>query len=177
METWIWIVIGAGAAVIVMLALVVFWVRRRLDRRRLRAREERRAWFDLHELDPDLQDTFLAEWRATQESFVDDPEGAVLDADRLVRAVMRERGYPADDFEQRATDLSIDYPALSSMYRDAHALALSRGHSTEDLRRAIRQYRLLFTELAGVQSDANRVAASDANRVASRPDRATLALS
>jgi hypothetical protein len=153
MEVWLWVVIAAGAAVAVVVLLTALWILRRVERRNVGA-PERRAWFDLRELAPEVRDAFHVEWHATQESFVDDPEGAVLDADRLIRAVMRERGYPVDDFEHRAANLSIDYPALSVAYRDAHDLAVSREHSTDDLRQAIRHYRLLFEELAAVGSDA-----------------------
>jgi hypothetical protein len=152
METWLWIVIAASVAAVAVVSLIAFAIRRPVERRDVQPSEQR-VWFDLHELEPDVRDAFLVEWHATQESFVDDPEGAVLDADRLIRAVMRERGYPVDDFEQRAANLSIDYPALGVAYRDAHDLAVARGHSTDDLRQAIRHYRLLFKELAGLRGE------------------------
>src|SRR5213596_43145 len=66
--------------------------------------------------------------------------------------VMKERGYPTDDFEQRAADISVEHPELVERYRTAHGIAQSneRGQaSTEDLRQSVRHYRALFDELLG----------------------------
>ena len=79
-------------------------------------------------------------------AIVDDPEAAVGEADRLIQQVMRERGYPVDDFEQRAADLSVDHPEVMSNYRAAHGISVAneRGKaSTEDLRTAMVHYRAL----------------------------------
>ena len=81
---------------------------------------------------------------------MDDPQGAVTLADSLVTDVMQARGYPIGAFEQRAADLSVDYPVIVDNYRAAHDIALrhSAGKaSTEDLRQAMVHYRLLFQEL------------------------------
>ena len=81
---------------------------------------------------------------------MDDPEGAVGDADRLIQQVMRDRGYPVEDFDQRAVDLSVDHPEVISNYRAAHGISIAneRGNaSTEDLRTAMVHYRALFEEL------------------------------
>ena len=81
---------------------------------------------------------------------MDDPEGAVGDADRLIQQVMRDRGYPVEDFDQRANDLSVDHPEVISNYRAAHGISIAneRGNaSTEDLRTAMVHYRALFEEL------------------------------
>ena len=86
-----------------------------------------------------------------QSQFVDDPNGAVGGADRLIQLVMRERGYPVEDFDQRAEDLSVDHPDVVENYRQGHRLAtasLRRDEtSTEDLRQAMWHYRALFEEL------------------------------
>src|SRR5215208_975907 len=50
---------------------------------------------------------FALEWQATQADFVDQPLAAVQKANRLIREVMSTRGYPVDDFEQRAADISV----------------------------------------------------------------------
>jgi len=89
-------------------------------------------------------------WRAQQIRFVDDPRGAVSEADRLVEEVMRLRGYPVGDFEQRAADVSVDHPRVVENYRLAHDIALrhERGQaSTEELRKAMIYYRALFEDL------------------------------
>jgi hypothetical protein len=51
-----------------------------------------------------------------QTAFVDGPASAVGDADRFVTEVMRERGYPIDDFDQRAADISVDHPTVVENY-------------------------------------------------------------
>jgi hypothetical protein len=47
-----------------------------------------------------------------QTQFVDDPRGAVAAAESLIESVMAEGGYPVEDFDQRAADLSVDYPEV-----------------------------------------------------------------
>ena len=60
---------------------------------------------------------------------------------------MRERGYPVEDFEQQAADVSVDHPEVVEHYRKAHAIHSERSASTEDLRQAMVHYRALFAEL------------------------------
>src|SRR6185503_18971498 len=96
------------------------------------------------------RDRYADLWRHEQARFVDDPRGAVHEADRLVEEVMRRRGYPIGDFEQRAADISVDHPVVVENYRAAHDIAtrLERGHAgTEDLRQAMVHYRTLFEDL------------------------------
>jgi hypothetical protein len=84
---------------------------------------------------------------------VDEPAEATRGADRLITAVMRQRGYPIDDFEQRAADISVDHPQVVDDYRAAHAIAAANERSdasTEDLRQALVHYRSLFEELLEV---------------------------
>jgi hypothetical protein len=67
-----------------------------------------------------------------------------------VTDVLRERGYPIDDFDQRAADISVDHPDVVENYRAAHDIYLTqeRGEAgTEDLRQAFVHYRALFEEL------------------------------
>ena len=85
-----------------------------------------------------------------QTDFVDSPAAAVADADELVNAVMSERGYPMDDFEQRVADISVDHAAVVDNYRSAHRVFVAMGQgavSTEQERQAMQQYRLLLEEL------------------------------
>ena len=113
-------------------------------------RQERREKFRLRPLSPADRSNFAAEWNDVQSQFVDDPKGAVTQADELVGRVMRARGYPMGEFEQRAADISVDYPEVVENYRGAHEIALrhSRGQaSTEDLRKAMVYYRTLFEQL------------------------------
>ena len=81
---------------------------------------------------------------------MDNPATAVGVADRLVTEVMRERGYPVDDFEQRAADISVDHPQIVENYRAAHGIHLSQQQadvSTEQQREAFVHYRALFEKL------------------------------
>jgi hypothetical protein len=98
------------------------------------------------------RDRYSQLWRVAQERFVDSPPLAVAEADQLVAEVMRVRGYPTTDFEQRAADISVVHPHLVTNYRAAHAIALSSAGNratTEDLRQAMVHYRALFEELLG----------------------------
>lgn len=93
---------------------------------------------------------FDTAWRAIQARFVDDPRGAVTDADRLVGDVMSTRGYPVGEFEQRVADISVDHPDVVMNYRAAREIALQHSQgkaSTEDLRQAMVHYRALFRDL------------------------------
>jgi hypothetical protein len=173
MSTWVWIVIVV--AVVVVLALIAWSVSRRRQSTQLREgfgpeydrtveqagsrrraeselaeREKRREQLEIRPLTPAARDRFLDRWRDTQARFVDNPASAVGDADSLVQEVMRERGYPTEDFEQRAADISVDHPHIVENYRAAHGISLAqdRGEaSTEDLRQSIVYYRSLFEEL------------------------------
>ena len=116
----------------------------------LHQREERHAQLDIHPLDSRQADRYRTRWQEVQADFVDDPAGAVAKADALIGSVMRERGYPVEDFDDRAADLSVDHPRVVENYRAAHGIAVAheRGKAdTEALRTALRHYRQLFDEL------------------------------
>jgi hypothetical protein len=94
-------------------------------------------------------------WKVLEGRFVDNPKGVVVQADQLVRELMLKRGYPMGDFERRAADISVDYPAVMEHYRAAQATAVrdKRGEAdTEELRKAVVHYRALFDELLEVRS-------------------------
>jgi len=116
----------------------------------LSQREKRVEKLSIHPLPGFQREGYLQEWMAVQRRFVDDPSAAVTEADSLVTAVMTARGYPMSDFEQRAADISVNYPTVVHNYRSAREIVLrhAKGHSsTEDLRQAIVCYRSLFEEL------------------------------
>ena len=176
MDTWVWILI---AVVAVLVVLGVLWYvaqtrrsralqdrfgnreydrtlekegGRRAAERDLRDREKRHEELELRPLSPETRRGFQQEWEETQGRFVDDPKGAVARADELVQRVMKERGYPVEDFDRRAGDISVDHPDLVEKYRTADGIARAseRGDaSTEDLRHSVRHFRALFTELLG----------------------------
>jgi len=116
----------------------------------LRAREDRVGRLNIVPLAPPEAARFSQAWRVLQGRFVDNPKGAVVEADQLVRELMLKRGYPMEDFEHRAADISVDHPAVVDHYRAAQAIAArdKRGEAdTEELRKAVVHYRVLFDEL------------------------------
>lgn len=122
----------------------------------LAARERRRRDLDIVDLEPAAQERYRQEWRATQNMFVDDPAAATREADGLVIRVMRDRGYPMDDFDQRAADISVDHPQVAENYRVAHAMVQANESglaSTDDLRQAFVYYRSLFAQLLDIDRD------------------------
>jgi hypothetical protein len=113
-------------------------------------REKRVEKLDIKPLPPERRDAFAADWQQVQAKFVDDPERSIALADALVAEVMKARGYPVDDFEQRAADISVEHPGVVANYRAAHDIAVRRSQGkadTEDLRSALIGYRSLFDEL------------------------------
>jgi FtsZ-interacting cell division protein ZipA len=123
----------------------------------LRERTKRREEFDIRPLEPGARDRYAERWGAAQRRFVDEPGPAVGEADALVMEVMRDRGYPvAEEFEQRAADVSVDHPEVVEHYRAAHAIstrATAGEAGTEDLRQAMVHFRALFAELLGPDDD------------------------
>src|SRR5207244_3631748 len=122
----------------------------RTAERELDARTERVKGFEIRPLSTEQRDLYLASWKESQAHFVDDPSGAITQADVLVQEVMRARGYPMADFEQRAADISVDHPHVVDEYRAAHNIAerhATAGVETEDLRQAMVHYRALFDDL------------------------------
>ena len=113
-------------------------------------RERRVGSFKIVPLTTEDTAKFGQAWRALQAKFVDDPRGAVAQADVLVRELLLKRGYPMADFERRAADISVDHPSVVNHYRAAQAIAVrdrTDQASTEELRKAVVHYRLLFGEL------------------------------
>ena len=93
---------------------------------------------------------FALEWQTVQTEFVDSPLASVQKANRLIREVMSTRGYPVEDFEQRAADISVDHPDLVTHYRELHAIARKSEQeeiSTEEMRQAMVHGRELFERL------------------------------
>jgi hypothetical protein len=119
----------------------------------LQAREKRVERLQLVALPAAEAARFAQEWETLQARFVDNPTGVVGEADRLVRELMLKRGYPMGDFERRAADISVHHPLVVENYRAAQAIAgrSVRGQaSTEDLRKAVVHYRVLFEDLLEV---------------------------
>ena len=175
MDTWVWIVFAIAIAIVV--AIAVYTASNSRRRSRLRGDfgseydrtvaeapsrreaeselQERRSRHDELELEPlsrESRSRYLREWEAAQARFVDDPDGAIGDADALIQSVMRERGYPVEDFDQRAADLSVEHGGVVGEYRAAQTIARRSAAgeaSTEEQRQAIIHYRSLFEAVVG----------------------------
>jgi len=120
---------------------------------KLADREKRMETLNIRDLDLVEHERYSKQWQAVQSRFVDSPKGAVAEADDLLSSVMKVRGYPVSDFDQRAADISVAYPRVVENYRSAHEIALRVGKdaaTTEDLRTAMIHYRSLFEELVQV---------------------------
>ncbi|NRQ36422.1 hypothetical protein HII36_31990 [Nonomuraea sp. NN258] len=173
MTTWIWVAVVVVAVVAV--AAVGYLVLQQQRRSHLRtrfgpeyertvsehesrrdaerdliAREQRHSELDIKPLPEESREAYANRWTEVQERFVDAPGFAVTEADQLVAAVMAERGYPTEDFEQRLADLSVGHASTLDHYRTAHEIsgrAARKEASTEELRQAMVHYRALFEEL------------------------------
>ena len=127
----------------------------------LKRREKRVKTFEIVPLASADAARFSQAWTRIQGSFVDDPKGVLLEADRLVRDLLVKRGYPVADFELRAADISVDHPVVVNNYRAAQRIVSldQRGEaSTEDLRKAVVHFRALFDELLGSTKVRDQVA-------------------
>ena len=173
MDTWVWIAIAAAVVVVAVIVLASWFGRdrrRRLqdrfgpeydrtvesaDKRRdaerdLRDRVERHDALELHPLSDTARERYEREWGELQARFVDHPQVAVSAADGLVSDVMRDRGYPVEDFEEQSALVSVDHPRVVENYRRGHQIYIKTADgtaSTEDLRVAVISYRDLFDEL------------------------------
>lgn len=125
----------------------------------LRGRSKRHGQLGLRSLDTSECEAFERSWSDIQGQFVDDPSAAVRDADLLVVEVMSARGYPVEDFDQRANDLSVRYPEGTQRYREARRIAEANEDGTvdtEDLRQAVTSYRSLVLALLADDEDRPR---------------------
>jgi hypothetical protein len=184
MASWVWILIVIAAVVVIALIAMAVRQRRatalrerfgpeydraveaREDRRaaeaELRDREKQRARLDIKPLPEETRARFAQEWQDVQERFVDQPQEAVVTADRLLYSVMDARGYPVGDFDAQADLVSVDHPEVVEDYRFAHGICERAGTqqvSTEDLREALLHYRALFSELLRADGDQEGVTA------------------
>jgi hypothetical protein len=118
--------------------------------RELAQRQERVKRMHIEELPAGAKTRYTDEWRTVQTRFVDEPKVALVNADRLIASVMRDRGYKVDNYDQTVADLSPDHPNVLQNYRTAHditARSETGEVSTEDLRQAMVHYRSLFDDL------------------------------
>ena len=180
MSTWLWVVLVVAVVLFAVLILATAIRSRRTERLKedfgpeyeravnragdrqaaeseLRDRRARHDELELRPLAPLARKGFMDAWQGTQAEFVDDPVVAISDADRLIQSVMRDRGYPVEDFDSRAALVSVGHPRVVERYRRAHTIAIANAAGdtdTEELRIAMQDYRALFEELVGDTVDA-----------------------
>jgi len=172
MDTWLWIVIIAVVLVAAIVVALTLRARQRarlkdrfgpeyertveaMDSRRqaeidLRTREQHHALLSLQPLAPAVRDRYQTRWDEMQSHFVDRPQVAVADADSMITQVMRDLGYPVDDFESNAWLISVEHANVVAKYREGHDIytkTVEGRATTEDLRQAVLAYRALFEEL------------------------------
>jgi hypothetical protein len=122
---------------------------------KLASRETRVEALNIRDLSATERERFISEWQVVQSRFVDHPKAAVTEADDLINALLLARGYPKAGFEQRAADISVTYSRVMENYRLANAVAVRPSGveaTTEELRKAMIQYRAMFDELVQVQA-------------------------
>jgi hypothetical protein len=182
MDWWVWVIIAAAVVVIVAIVVTNIVMRRRREalkeqfgpeydrvvetsdsRRRaeidLRERAKRHEQLDLHPLSAEARDAYQRRWRELQGNFVDRPQVAVADSDSLITQVMRDLGYPIDNFESNADLLSVEHGNVVSRYREGHGIYLKTVEgraTTEDLRQAVLAYRVLFEDLMNESAKAQQ---------------------
>ncbi|MET9229684.1 hypothetical protein [Lentzea sp. NPDC003310] len=178
-------IIGVAVAILAALVILAIVLRPAMQRKKLRdrfgpeydravtesesrsaaekelaEREHRHSEFDLKPLSQTAQDSYRRHWATVQAKFVDSPESAISDADRLVTDLMAERGYPTEGYEAQLSVLSVEHAKTLEHYRKAHDISERQEigeASTEDLRTAMVHYRELFTDLLehGAETRAN----------------------
>jgi hypothetical protein len=178
METWQWIVIAAiaAAAILIVLALAAARRKRRTEHlqerfgpeydrtvssegrrggeRHLHDVEQEHEELDIRPLTPAARDRYVEEWRQVEARFVNDPEDAARSAERVVHRVLDDRGYPTDaDTEHKAAHVAADHPDVVERYRHGQAMLDANGgeHDTENLRKAMIDFRAVFEELVVVE--------------------------
>ncbi|QKV79809.1 hypothetical protein [Amycolatopsis sp. Hca4] len=120
----------------------------RAAQRELAERERRHKELDIRPLSASARERYAREWAQVQEKFVDQPPAAVAEAEQLLNALMAERGYPTEGYEQQVADLSVRHAKTLEHYRAAHTTQQKRDEaSTEDLRDAMVRYRTVFEDL------------------------------
>lgn len=172
METWEWVVLGAAAAIALLLLVALVSIRRRRGRleerfgpeyhravssngrgeaeRKLATVERQHEELDIRALPPVARERYLDEWRQAEARFVSDPRDAVRAAQRIVERVLEERGYPlVEDTEERAAYVAVDHPDVVERYRHGNAMLehVDGDESTENLRKAMIDFRAVLEEL------------------------------
>ena len=130
---------------------------RRQAERELAEREKAHESLDIRPLSEAARDRYVDDWQRAERRFVDDPELAAREADRIVRGVLDDRGYPNDDFDTQAAAVSVDHPNVVARYRHGHEMLHGNGANgeerTENLRKAMVDFRAVFEQLVEPQAE------------------------
>jgi hypothetical protein len=125
---------------------------RRVAESELEHREQHARELKSHPINIVDRQRFESRWKQCQSRFVDDPAGAVDEADQVLTEVMRTRGYSTDNPYDRMTDIAAAYPHHAERYRQAGQIMAQNSRtaaSTRELRTAFLYYRSLFEDLIG----------------------------
>jgi hypothetical protein len=123
--------------------------------RELTERVERHGSLREEPLEAGLREQYAARWTAAQERFVDAPQDAVAEADRLLAEVAAARGFPdGREYEEQLAALSVHHADHVHGYRHVHRVARvgaggqDAGRAdTEEMREAMVEARALFDDL------------------------------
>ncbi|MCT9081550.1 hypothetical protein [Streptomyces fulvoviolaceus] len=128
----------------------------------LTERVERHGSLRERPLEPAQREQYEARWTAAQERFVESPQEAVAEADRLLAEVAGARGFPdGAQYEEQFAALSVHHADHVHGYRRVHRVARTRasgaqtqeqdggGGGTEEMRAAMVEARALFEDLVG----------------------------
>lgn len=129
---------------------------RRAAETELLGRQRHVAELNIHPLSAEQRSHYTARWAAIQEEFVERPQEALGAATSIITAAMRDRGYPTEDHSQISADLSVNHAHTLDQFRNAHGTSVRAGSgsaSTEELRRAMIDYRAVFEDLVGSHTD------------------------
>jgi hypothetical protein len=129
---------------------------RRAAETQLRERLRRRAAAEVRDLEPEVRARYSSRWRALQMGFVDDPAGAVAEAEALVDQLVDERGYAAaasadDGADDRYELVAVDHAVAVEQHRQARGVP--DDGPVDDLRQAFLHHRALFQALLGAASE------------------------
>jgi hypothetical protein len=134
MDTTTLVIVGVVVLAVILLILVV-------GRSRGLARPKLKA------LAPEALDRYGAQWDKVEARFVDDPEGAVREADSILMGMLREREHPME--EER----------LPARMRKARRLAIGQEGKggTEGMRQAMLEYRAVMEEYGRPSDERARI--------------------
>jgi hypothetical protein len=111
-------------------------------------RVKRHGSLERRPLTAEARERYTAHWTGLQEQFVDSPQQAVAEADRLIGALAHDRGFPdGAQFDEQIEALSVHHAGQVDGYRQVHRSVRGEGANTEELREAMLRARELFDEL------------------------------